>query len=381
MSIIGVVDLRYGLIWLAGLLTAVLGLLLGPTALAGAAGEPSEITVATHDLEPFVMTDGDIKSGFTIELLEAVAKRENWTLNYLDVDNVAEQLQAVADRRVDAAATAISITADRTKDYDFSQPIYNAGLQIMVPTSRLKESAPGLRDFLDLVFSKTMAIWLAAGLVISVVPAHIIWFSERKHGHAMVPRTYFRGVFRAFGWSLGMLAGQPDDIPRHSLTRVLATLWAFVGIIFVAFYTATLTSNLTVAKFDAQIHSPADLLGKRVCTVANTAPAKYLTSIGVEARGLGTIADCYTSLKRGDLDAVVFDAPVLRFYVAHEGAGIGEIVGTIFEAEDYGVAFPNGSQLRKRFNEALLSVREDGTYDLIKQKWFGFENSESDSSG
>jgi polar amino acid transport system substrate-binding protein len=361
---------------LVAFLIALLVALTGLTAPANAAG-PNEVTVATHDLEPFVMTDDGIKSGFTIELLEAIAKRENWTLDYVDVDNVAEQLQAVRDRRVDAAATAISITADRTEDYDFSQPILNSGLQIMVPTSRLKESTPGLREFLDLVFSKMMVIWLAAGLVISVVPAHIIWFSERKHGHSMVPKTYFRGVFRAFGWSLGMLAGQPDDIPRHSLTRVLATLWAFVGIIFVAFYTATLTANLTVAKFDAQINSPADLLGKRVCTVADTAPARYLNSIGVEARGVGKISDCYDSLKKDDLDAVVFDSPVLRFYVAHEGAGVGHIVGTIFEAEDYGVAFPNKSELRKRFDEGLLSVREDGTYDLIKQKWFGFENANS----
>ena len=89
--------------------------------------DPRVVTVATHDLEPFVMTQGAIKSGFTIDLLEAIAKREDWTLSYVDVANVAEQLKAVSDRRVDAAATAISITADRTKDYDFSQPILNSG--------------------------------------------------------------------------------------------------------------------------------------------------------------------------------------------------------------------------------------------------------------
>jgi len=46
--------------------------------------------------------------------------------------------------------------------------------------------------------------------------------------------------------------------------------------------------------------------------------------------------------------------------------------GTVFEPDDYGVVFPNGSPLRKKFNQGLLSVREDDTYDLIKQKWFGF---------
>lgn len=353
------------------LMVAILGALPGIAAAVEA--EPQTVTVATHDLEPFVITNGAIKSGFTIELLEAVAKRESWTLDFVSVDNVAAQLKAVAEGRVDAAATAISITADRTKDYDFSQPILNAGLQILVPTSQLQRSTPGLTDFLDLLFSKTMLIWLAAGLIISVIPAHIIWFSERHHGHAIVSKSYFPGILQAFSWSVSMLAGQPESIPRHALTRGLAVLWAFVGIIFVAFYTATLTANLTVAKFDAKINTPADLVGKRVCTVAQTAPASYLRSIGVRADEVPTIDDCYTDLKRGELDAVVFDAPVLRFFVAHEGAGFAQIVGTIFEPEDYGVAFPNGSQLRKQFDRGLLSIREDGTYALIKQKWFGNE--------
>lgn len=357
-------------------LVSLIGALPGLTPRAGAA-EPTEVTVATHDLEPFVMTNSGIKSGFTIELLEAVAQRLNWTLDYVSVDNVAQQLQAVSERRVDAAATAISITADRADDYDFSQPLLNSGLQIMVPVSQIERSSPGLADFVELVLSKTMLIWLAAGLVISVIPAHIIWLTERRHANSMVPKSYFKGVLRAMGWSLGMLAGQPDEVPHHSMTRVLATLWAFVGVIFVAFYTATLTANLTVEKFNAQINTPADLLGKRVCTVANTQPADYLNTLGVQARGLGSIGDCYAELKKGNLDAVVFDSPVLRFYVAHEGAGIGKLVGTVFEAEDYGVAFPNRSELRKSFDQGLLAVREDGTYDLIKQKWFGFETADS----
>lgn len=353
------------------LMVAILGGLPGVAAAVEA--EPQTVSVATHDLEPFVMTNDAIKSGFTIELLEAVAQRENWTLDYVSVDNVAAQLQAVTEGRVDAAATAISITADRTRDYDFSQPVLNAGLQIVVPTSQLQRSTPGLTDFLGLLFSKTMLIWLAAGLIISVIPAHVIWLAERNHGHRMVARSYFPGVFQAMGWSLGMLAGQPDTMPRHAFTKGLAVLWAFVGIIFVAYYTATLTANLTVERFDAKINTPSDLVGKRVCTVAKTEPASYLNSIGVRADEVPTIDDCYTDLKRGELDAVVFDAPVLRFFVAHEGAGFAQIVGTIFETEDYGVAFPNGSQLRKQFDRGLLSIREDGTYALIKQKWFGNE--------
>ena len=49
-----------------------------------------------------------MKSGFTIELLEAVAKQKGWTLDFVNVENVAAQLKAVTEGRVDAAATQIN---------------------------------------------------------------------------------------------------------------------------------------------------------------------------------------------------------------------------------------------------------------------------------
>lgn len=47
------------------------------------------------------------------------------------------------------------------------------------------------------------------------------------------------------------------------------------------------------------------------------------------------------------------------------------MVGTVFENEDYGIVFRNGSVLRKQADGALLQLREDGDYEMIKQKWFG----------
>jgi len=126
-----------------------------------------------------------------------------------------------------------------------------------------------------------------------------------------------------------------------------------------------------VERFDAQISSPADLFGKKVCTVANTTSAHFLRDLGVTAAGATAIDDCFTGLKNGDYVAVVFDAPVLQYYAAHEGSGTAQLAGTVFQNEDYGIAFRVGDELRKKVDEALLSIREDGTFDLIKSKWFG----------
>ena len=213
-----------------------------------------------------------------------------------------------------------------------------------------------------------MLVWLVAGLVISDTRAHhlVLRAQARPLDGAPSPTA---GVFRSFGWSLSMLAGQPDDIP-NTFTRVLAILWAFVGIIFVAFYTATLTANLTVEKFDSQINSPAD-----AASASGSARRRDRNRPSTSTRSVAPRARHETTATRicgaANSAAIVFDAPVLRFYANHEGAGVGQICSAPSSSRDYGVAFPNGSEMRKQFNQGLLSMREDGTYELIKQKWFG----------
>ena len=351
------------------LLVSLIGALPGLATAAPPA--PRVVTVSTYDVEPFVMTEDGVKSGFTIDLLDAIAKRTGWTFDYIDGQNVKGILEDVTSKRADAAAAAISITAERADVVDFSQPILNAGLQIAVPAGAVERSQPGLSDFLKLLFSKTMAVWLLAAFALTVLPAHIIWLLERRHSDSMVSKSYFPGIFQAFGWGLGMLAAAADDAPRHWQTRALAVLWAFVSIIFVAYYTATLTANLTVEKFESQIGSPNDLVGRSVCVKANTTASSYLDQIGVGFTGVPRLEDCYEGLKEGKYEAVVADAPLLQYYVANDGAGEAEIASAVFQIEDYGIAFPLGSNLRKQADEALLSIRENGDYALIKRKWLG----------
>ena len=350
-------------------LVATLGALPGVSPAAHA--ETRAVTVATYDLEPFVITEGNVKYGFTIDLLNEIGKRNGWTYTYLDGGSVQGLLQAVADGRADLAACNISITAERERRFNFTQPIIAAGLQIIVPAESTQRSEPGLVDFVKLLFSHTMLVWLLAALALTVVPAHIIWLMERGDPGSMVDRKYFPGIFQAFGWGLGMLAAAPFDPPRRWPIRAVVVLWTFVSIIFVAYYTAILTSNLTVSRIQSQIGSPSDLIGKRVCTVANTTSPPSLDRLGVRYTGLPKIEDCYAGLKDGNFDAVVYDAPVLEYYVNHSGAGIAAMAGPVFKDEDYGIAFPLDSPLKEEADQALLSMEEDGSYDLLKQKWFG----------
>jgi len=168
-----------------------------------------------------VITENNVKSGFSIDVLNEIATRRCWTITYGPDGPVSEILKNVAEGRADAALGAIEITAERAKALDFSQPLYDGGLQILVPTGTTSRSLPGLAEFLQVLFSQTMLVWLAAALAIALIPGHITWLLERRHGDSMVSRAYFPGIVQAIGWSLGMLATQPDNFRKHWASRTL----------------------------------------------------------------------------------------------------------------------------------------------------------------
>ena len=332
---------------------------------------PRQVNVTVRTLAPFVMTQDGQRTGFTVDLWEEIAKRQNWSTNYIEAENVKAQLQDLTDKRADVAAGAISITGERMKSYDFSQPILNAGLRILVPKNSSAPAEPGIGPFLPILFSKTMLLWLLGGLALALIPAHINWLAERRHPESMVSRSYFPGIFQSFIFAGETLTATQEEVPRHWFSRALTILWGFIAIVFVSFFTATLTTTLTVGSFDAQINGPQDLFGKKVATVAGTTSEKFLKGMGLTPTALPTIDDCYRALEDGSVNAVVFDSPVLNYYTNSAGAEVGELAGSIFQPEDYGLAFVQGNPLRKEVDEALLAMRQDGTYDQIKEKYFG----------
>jgi len=83
------------------------------------------------------------------------------------------------------------------------------------------------------------------------------------------------------------------------------------------------------------------------------------------------VDDAIAALVNGEVEAVVYDAPNLLYYANGKGKGKVTVVGKIFEPQDYGLALPQGSILRKKINLAILELIEAGEYERIKTKWFG----------
>jgi polar amino acid transport system substrate-binding protein len=337
-----------------------------------AEGGTTKLRVATRIIPPMVIEKNGTLSGFSIELWNSIGGRLNFETEYVVMSDVDELLDAVEHGRADLAIAAISITSDRENRFDFSQPIMNSGLQILVRGTAANVEPNPLRELMQLFFSRTLLIWLGIALLLILIPAHLIFLVERHHHDGIIPSTrYFPGIFHAMFWAAGTLATQADQMPRHWMARIVAVLWMFTGVVFVAFYTAQLTAALTVQQIKGPINGPRDLVGKPVGTTRKSTAAGYLNEAKAQVQEFEKVDDLYNALLNREVDAVVFDAPALHYYEVHEGRGMARIVGAVFHKEDYGIVFPTGSPLRKQVNEALLALRENDTYQRIFEEWFG----------
>ncbi len=338
---------------------------------AAATAQTSELRVATRVLPPVVVDQGGTLTGFSIDLWSKIAERLQLKARYQIAPDVRALLQEVRDGKADLGVAAISITAAREAEYDFSHPILNAGLQIMVRGKGQDGDANPLMDLLGLLFSKTILVWLGIALLLILLPAHVIWLLERRHPNGIVPtEKYIPGIFYAMYWAAGTLATQAEQMPRQWLARGLSVLWMFIGVVFVAFYTAQLAATLTVQQIQGGINGPDDLQGKKVATTRGSTAATYLAELRAQVIEVSRIEEAYQALLNKDAEAVVFDAPILLYYAANEGKGRVHMVGGPFRKEDYGIVFQQGNPLRKQVNNALLALREDGTYQQIYDKWF-----------
>jgi polar amino acid transport system substrate-binding protein len=334
-------------------------------------GSVSKLRVATRVVPPMVVEDKGALRGFSIDLWNSISARLNRETEYIVMSDVSELLDAVGDGRADLGIAAISITSERERRFDFSQPILNAGLQILVRGSAGNtESNPV--HLMRLFFSRTLLIWLGIALFLIMIPAHLVWLVERRHHNGIIPsRNYFPGIFYAIFWAAGTLATQADHMPRHWMARIVAVLLMFTAVVFVAFYTAQLTASLTAQQIRGSINGPQDLVGRHVGTTRASTAAVYLSENKAQVREFVSIEALYDALLEGQVDAVVFDAPAILYYATHDGKGLAQVVGGIFHKEDYGIVFPTDSPLRKQVNEALLALRENGRYQKIYEEWFG----------
>ncbi|MEJ5902724.1 glutamine ABC transporter substrate-binding protein GlnH [Ochrobactrum teleogrylli] len=132
---------------------------------------------------------------------------------------------------------------------------------------------------------------------------------------------------------------------------------------------------LLMVPADSAITGAQDLKGKTVAIKTGTSAADYAKANfkDTELRQFPNVDNAYMELQTGRVDAAMHDTPNILYYINTAGNGKVKAVGEQMMAQQYGIAFPKGSDLVSKVNASLAKLKQDGSYTAIYKKWFGTE--------
>lgn len=331
-----------------------------------AVAQDGTLTIATVTRPPFSMPDGQGgETGFSMDLFQALAEDLRRDYTVMRADSFGGMLDLVRTGQVDAAIANISITAERERVMDFSQPIFESGLQIM-------SSASKGGSVFTVLATRDVLIWVLAAFGLLFGGGMLMWAMERKR-QPYFDRPLREAMFPSFWWALNLVVngGFEERAPQSKGGRVFATFLVVSSLFIVSLFVAKVTAVLTVEAIQSNIQGLGDLDHQTVGTIEGSTSASYLQQFDIAYWGFDDLDQLTQAYEDGTISAVVFDAPILAHYVNSAPPGTAELAGPVFRRENYGIALPTDSTLREPINQTLLKFREDGTYRDLMTKWFG----------
>jgi ABC-type amino acid transport substrate-binding protein len=337
---------------------------------AAPADDPTarELVVGIKEAAPFAVKNADGSwSGISIDLWRRIADQLHLRYRFRE-EPLQQLLDDTAAGRVDAAVSAITVTAAREQVLDFSQPYYFTGLGIATPERGRTSLWTLVRAMVSVGFVKTV---LGIAALLFGVGA-LMWLAERRRNRQFGPGAA-RGLGSAFWWSAVTMTtvGYGDKAPVTAAGRAVAIGWMFASVIMISGVTAGITTTLTTAQIRGLVTGPNDLSAVRVGSIAASSSADYLNGRRIVFADYPTVRAGLEALRTGTIHAFVYDRPLLQWEARqHFPTGI-EVLPASFDRQSYAIALPNGSRLRETVNRALLDIIQSDWWQRVTFDYLG----------
>lgn len=306
--------------------------------------------IGIRNTPPFVVKNPGGYSGLSIASWKLVNEQLQASYEFREYPDLESLLKAVETGEVDFSINPITVTDQRMKRMDFSQPYFisHTGL------AKRKEST--ILKHLGNLFSWDFFSLILLLLLVIFIFGFLVWIFERKRNKEEFGGD-FRGIMQGFWWSAVTMTtvGYGDKSPRTTGGRLVGLVWMFMAVIIISSFTAGIASSLTVKSIHDEINSIQDLERFDVTTVSSSSSQELLELYNIEAKLVNNGPAGIDALLNQETSVFVYDEPILKYEI--EKRDLSEeidILDKSLKKDYYSYSFPKNSGLRDKIDPYLV---------------------------
>ncbi len=309
--------------------------------------------------------DGQWK-GLGIEIWENVAHRMGVAFDYREFSTFGPLVDALETRTIDLIPS-LPVELRFESAVDFSQSYFKSGLAIAVPA--------GGEDFrwvrlIVALFSKDILGAIGFLMLLAAIAGTIVWLFERGRNREMFDGS-LRGLGSGVWWSVVTMStvGYGDKAPQTAGGRLVAVIWMLFSIVFIASFTANITTSLTMQGLRGKVSGFSDLQRVRVGVMFQSEAMHFLDKHGIAAVHFEDLTQGLQALAEGRIDAFVMNELMLKYQVKNEFQGKVRVLSGVFDEYFVGIALQEKTPLRKPINKALLAFMKTPEWVELQKRY------------
>jgi ABC-type amino acid transport substrate-binding protein len=329
---------------------------------------PGALQVGVITASPLYMKAVDGRwEGFSVELWQAVAQYLNVAFEFREFSSLENLLGALEKQEIDVFPS-LPVGERFESTLDFSQSYLKSGLSIAVPAE--EPEYRWLRVF-EGIFSKHILKAIGFLGLLSMVAGIIVWLFERRKNDEMFGDGTVGGIGHGIWWAIVTMTtvGYGDKAPKTAGGRIVALIWMLFSIIFIASFTANITTSLTITELKGKVHGLNDLHNARVGSVSQSEGFDFLTKQGIVVIPFEGIKESLTAVASRKIDAFVLNEQVLKYQAKKDFPGRVQVLPGIYDEYFVSIALPQNSSLRKPINTALLKLMKTKNWTEMRNRY------------
>lgn len=326
------------------------------------------LRVGIKEAPPFAMRSAEgVWYGISVDLWRNIAESAGWQAQWVPLDSVTQQIDALANKHIDAAIGAISMTPQREERIDFSYPYFSSGLAIATPVQQGGWTS-ALKQLLSPAFLSAVGVLVLMLLVVGFA----VWLLEHKRNPQQFGGSLTEGIGSGFWWSAVTMTtvGYGDKAPVTASGRLLATIWMFFSVITISSFTAAIASSVTLQQANTVVRGAEDLARVRTVVVAGSTSQALLQGRGVNTIAVRSLTDALQMLKERTAEAVVYDEAIMKYQLKDKRMAI-EILPFANTSQEYAIGLTTGFAQREELNRHVLRLVQSEQWRAVLTDYLG----------